>query len=222
MKLVAANSEGICVGSSTNAPADQWTHDVTIRNNVSRHDQRGIGSSLTYNCAVDGNTRKTNASDHYAAIEIDERDTIHSSGRGIPITWSGTATNMRQFMNSTETRAAYSNVVWNTAAGYKARVDNLNGDISHGTITTRLSTAAFRIWVPRLISATTSGRPARSMSLTPFCQRRASRLHLLAGTAPVNAGANHERRGNCRPKPPFDRNRTGSGGLQCVVDSPDS
>jgi WD40 repeat protein len=194
------NGEGIYVGSSTNATADQWTHDITIRNNVI-HDTTSEGIEIkpgTYNCVVDDNTLyRTNSSDHYAAIEVDERDASPQYWTGNP---NHVIRNNVMYDNYNGIRlgtgaTAYNNVVWNTASGYRAiLIDNLNGDsftryVYHNTVVDGgISNSGATADVRNNIG--TTGTSNVAFNATFFVNAAARDYHLLVGTAPVNAGAN--------------------------------
>src|SRR5262245_15419200 len=194
------NGEGIYVGSSTTAPADQWTHDITLRNNTV-HDTTSEGIEIkpgTYNCVVEGNTLyRTNSSDHYAAIEINERNASPQGWTGNP---SHIIRNNVMYDNYNGIRlgtgsTAYNNVVWNTAAGYKAiLIDNLNGDsftryVYHNTLVDGgVSNAGATVDIRNNIGTTGSFNLAFNAAY--FVSAPSRNYHLLSGAAPVNAGAN--------------------------------
>jgi parallel beta-helix repeat protein len=194
------NGEGIYVGTSTSGSLDN-TNNVTVRNNTI-HDTTDEGIEIkpgTHDCIVEGNTlyaTNTLISSAQGAIEINERDAS-------PQTWSGNPSHLVRNNTIHDNKAgirlgtgatAYNNVIWNTASGFTGiMIDNLNGDsfmryVYHNTVVNGgISNSGATVDIRNNIG--TSGTKNLSYQASYFVNAAAHNYHLVAGSAPVDAGA---------------------------------
>jgi len=201
------NGEGIYVGSSCTASADQWTHDITLRNNTI-HDTGSEGIELkpgTYNGIIDGNTLyRTNQVDTgvgQAAIEVNERDCSPQGWTGNP---SHVVRNNVVHDNEIGIRlgtgsTAYNNISYNpvTTFGYGRgiSIDNLNGDsftrfVYHNTVhqtSNAIVNSGATVDIRNNIGA--SGTKNLAFNAAYFVNATAHDYHLVAGSAPIDTGA---------------------------------
>jgi hypothetical protein len=200
------NGEGIYIGTGDSAPLDN-THDVTVKNTlIYNTTDEGIELKIgTHDCVLDGNTiyRANLGSDwsqngpSVGAIEVNQAigSYQHYASNPNHVVRNNVIHDVITAIRAGTGSSVYNNVIWNIGAGYGVYVDNLSGDsytrfVGHNTIDTSPTNAVYR--AGGAVDLKNNIGPATSPNLvfgaSYFVNALGHDYHLVAGSAPINAG----------------------------------